>query len=163
MEKTHILDAVVTINDFVETTDKGFLLIGEMIENNIITKLDSNGNIVFTINYPNPDNLMKFDKIVAVNDGNYILTSYQQNHESSCIYLPVDYSKVQTYISKINPAGNMIWQQLLSENSVRKLDYNLYNYQLTDNISAIDFDFYDNTNQTLMHYITAKNTLTMVN
>lgn len=147
-KKTHILDAVVTINDFVETTDKGFLLIGEMIENNIITKLDSNGNIVFTINYPNPDNLMKFDKIVAANDGNYILTSYQQNHESSCIYLPVDYSKVQTYISKINPAGNMIWQQLLSENSVRKLDYNLYNYQLTDNISAIDFDFYDNTNQT---------------
>ena len=132
------------INDFIETPDNGLLLVGEIGINNSIVKLDKNGDFVFAKNYLNTDSLLSIKKIVATTDGNYILASYKEVVENSCYMFYEADIKEQSFITKINPDGNIIWHQFLSENKFRKGTY-IYN---KFNISDIKFDFLEDAEQT---------------
>ena len=142
-KKKYLLNLGGSINDFIETPDKGFLLIGEIGLNNSVVKLDSNGNYVFIRNYLNTDSLMKLNQIAATNDGNYIIASHKEILENSCLFFNIDYVNQQNFITKINSSGNIIWQKTISTNLVRRGR----NFYQTENISDIKFDFYDNANQ----------------
>ncbi|MFN8294883.1 MAG: T9SS type A sorting domain-containing protein [Chitinophagales bacterium] len=133
------------INDFIETTDNGFLLVGEIGIYNSIVKLDEDGEFVFIRNYLNTDSLLTIKKIVATHDGNYLLTSYKEVVENGCYWFYEADIREQSFITKINPNGNILWHNFLSENKFRK---GTYFYQNHFNISAIQFDFLEDTEQT---------------
>ena len=144
-KKKYQLTSGGSINDFIETPDKGLLLIGEIGLNNSVVKLDSNGNVVFIRNYLNTDSLMKLDQIVATNDGNYIVTSTKDIQEDVCLWPTVYYMKHSTFITKINALGNIVWQRFLNESKFRISSINDPFINTESNL-GIKFDFYDTIN-----------------
>jgi uncharacterized repeat protein (TIGR01451 family) len=144
-EKKYPLTSGGSINDFIETPDKGFLLIGEIGLNNSVVKLDSNGNVVFIRNYLNTDSLMKLNQIVATNDGNYIVTSSKEILEDVCLWPTVYSVKHSTFITKINSFGNIVWQKFINESKFRIGSIN-YPFTSSSNNLGLKFDFYDTVN-----------------
>lgn len=142
-QKKYPLISGGSINDFIETADNGFLLVGETGIYNSIVKLDNNGEFVFARNYINTDSLLAIRKIVATNDGNYILASYKAVVESNCYFFYEVDIREQSFITKIDPNGNIIWHQFLAENKFRKGTY-IINHS---NISDIRFDFLNDGEQ----------------
>jgi len=134
------------INDFTETVGHGLLLVGEIGIYNSIVKLDVNGNFEFAKNYINTDSLLSIKKIVATNDGNYMLASYKDIIINSCFMFYQISVKEQSFITKISPDGNIIWHQFFSENEFRKGTENGPYTQ--SNISGIRFDFLKDSEQT---------------
>jgi uncharacterized repeat protein (TIGR01451 family) len=155
-KKKYQLTSGGSINDFIETPDKGFLLIGEIGLNNSVVKLDSNGNVVFIRNYLNTDSLMKLDQIVATNDGNYIVTSTKDIQEDVCLWPTVYYMKHSTFITKINALGNIVWQRFLNESKFRISSIN-YPFINTESNLGVKFDFYDTINNDFNIIFQSKN------
>lgn len=133
-----------SINDFIETTDNSYLLVGEIGIYNSIVKLDKNGEFVFIRNYLNTDSLLSIKKIVATQDGNYLLTSYKEVVENGCYMWYEEDIIQQSFITKINPNGNILWHNFLSENKFRK-STNLYINPF--NSYVIQFDFLEDAEQ----------------
>jgi len=155
-KKKYLLQNGGKLNDFIITPDNGMLLVGEVDVNNSIIKLNANGDFVFAKNYLNTDSLLTISKIVATNDGNYILTSYKDIIINTCYMFYQVSVREQSFITKISPDGNIIWHQFFSENEFRKGTENSINFQ--SNISGIRFDFLNDAQQTFnILYYTKEN------
>ena len=122
------------IDDIIETNDNGFMLIGEIGNNNSIIKIDSNGTLVFIKNNLNTDSLLKYEKIVATNDGNFIIASYKEkvNEINFCDFFTYFNTSYKTFISKIDAEGNIIWNKSIDSSTLLKPIQNDYLLSQTD-------------------------------
>jgi hypothetical protein len=133
-EKNYPLTGGGIINDFIETPDHGFLLIGDIGTNNSLVKLDSLGNIIFIKNFSNPGLTISLEKIVATEDNNYIIISNDNETESEntdCYPYFHSYDiHSKTSVTKINNSGNILWQKLITDSYLKSMSYT-FNYKST--------------------------------